>query len=75
MGSINRMKKTILVSIGLIGILVVASIVTVYFTEASVYYRLDPYVYQKIGNQWYSFLNYDNQSSPRINGTFTRIEC
>jgi uncharacterized protein YvpB len=70
------MKKTILVTLGLIGILVLASIVTVYFTEASVFYRLDPYVYQKISNQWSTFFpNYDNQSSPRINGTFTRIEC
>ncbi len=52
-----------------------ASIVTIYFTEPSVYYFLHPYVYQKIGNQWYSFLQYYNESSPLINGTFTRIEC
>jgi hypothetical protein len=75
MGSDNHMKKTILVSIGLIGILVMASFVTIYFTEASVFYRLDPYIYQKIGSQWYTFFPNFNQSSPRINGTFTRIEC
>jgi hypothetical protein len=69
------MKRIRLLIISLAAILAVASFVTVYFSEASVYYSLKPYVYQEIGDNWYTFLDYFNQSSQRIDGTFTRIEC
>ena len=69
------MKLKIGFAILFVGILVVASIAVVYFTEASVNYRLNPYVYQKVGNYWLTATDYYNESNPLINGTFTTIEC
>jgi hypothetical protein len=69
------MRRKISLALALIGVLVVASIAVVYFTEASVEFSLHAYMYQKTDNQWFTATDYFNQSSPRINGTFTRIEC
>ncbi len=69
------MRRKISIALVLIGVLVVASIAILYFTEASVNYSLYPYVYQKVGNYWFTATDYYNQSNPLINGTFTRIEC
>jgi hypothetical protein len=69
------MKRKIGLAILLIGVLVVASIAITFFAEASVNYRLNPYVYQKVGDYWFTATNYYNISNPLINGTFTTIEC
>jgi hypothetical protein len=69
------LNRKSLVSLAFIAVLLCAGIATVYFSEASINYSLDAYVYQKVGNQWYTATDYFNQSSLRINGTFTRIEC
>ena len=69
------MRRKTSIALGLIGVLVVTSIVVVYATEASVNYSLSPYVYQRVGNYWFTATDYFNQSNPLINGTFTTIEC
>jgi hypothetical protein len=40
-------------------------------SEASINYSLDPYLYQKIGNQWHTIDEQNNTSFPE---TFTRID-
>ena len=74
---LNRLalKRKIGFALVLIGVLAVASLAIIYFTEASVNYRLNPYVYQKVGNYWFTATDYNNKSNPLINGTFTTIEC
>ncbi len=56
--------------LALIAVLVGASIAAVYFSEASINYSLNPYLYQKIGNQWHTVDYENNMSFPE---TFTRI--
>ena len=71
----QAMRRRIGIALFLIGVLLVSSIVVFYFTEASVNYSLSPYVYQRVGNYWFTATDYFNQSNPLINGTFTTIEC
>ena len=54
----------------LIAILLVMSAASVYFSEASVYYSLQPLVVEKINTQWYSREGFDGTSFP---GVFFRI--
>jgi hypothetical protein len=65
-------KKVIFVSIA---VLVVACVITLYFVAPSVNYSLQPRIYQKIDDHWCTVTDYYNQSRPRINGTFTTVEC
>ncbi len=65
------MRRLIIGGIILIAILVGTIIAAIYFTEASINYRLDVYKYQKIDNQWYSAL--DLYHGPWLNGTFSNI--
>jgi hypothetical protein len=63
------MRRIIILSIILIALLVGTIITLIYFTEASIYYRLDVYTYQKIDDHWYSIFN----KSPQLEGTLSSV--
>jgi hypothetical protein len=65
------MRRLIISGIILITILAGTIIAGIYFTEASISYRLDRYFYKKIDNQWYSVLDLDH--GPLLNGTFSNF--
>jgi hypothetical protein len=61
--------RMLIAGILLIAILAGVGIATIYFTEASIRYSLDVYIYEKIDGKWYSTLG-DN---PRFNGTLSSV--
>jgi hypothetical protein len=61
------MQRRVIGGIILIALLLATIIATIYFTEATIYYRLDVYQYQKIDDQWYSTLD----KGPRLEGTLS----
>ena len=65
------MRRLIIRGIILIAIIVGTIIAAIYFTEASINYRLDVYKYKKIDNQWYSALDLDH--GPWLKGTLSNI--
>jgi hypothetical protein len=65
------MRRLLIGGIILIAMLVGTVIAGIYFTEASISYRLDRYFYKKIDNQWYSVLDLDH--GPLLKGTFSNF--
>jgi len=61
------MRKLVIRGIILVAILLCTSIATIYSIEASIYYELDVYKYQKIDDQWYSILD----KGPLLEGTLS----
>jgi len=64
------MNYKISLGLALIAVLIGASVATVYFSEASINYSLNPYLYQKISNQWHTI---DIQNKTSFPETFTII--
>jgi hypothetical protein len=63
------MRRLLIGGIILIAMLVGTIIAEIYFTEASISYKLDRYFYKKKDNQWYSVLDLDDE--PLLKGTFS----
>jgi hypothetical protein len=65
------LKRLSTKSLAVIAVLILASVPVICFFEASIYYSLQVYAYQKTENQWYT-IDIEHNSYP---GTFMRVRC